>query len=91
MLKEYFEKEVSYDEETAVKLLKSVIKDKEIFNEFTKYLVSKNYDIENPVKVDGITAKDLANKNPKKNAIEIYAMLSKFKNKQWINLKVELN
>ena len=82
MLKEYFEKEISYDEETAVKLLKSVIKDKEIFNEFTKYLVSKNYDIENPVKVDGITAKDLANKNPKKNAIEIYAMLSKFKNKQ---------
>ena len=53
---------------------------KELLNGITEAV--KNYDIENPVKVDGITAKDLANKNPKKNAIEIYAMLSKFKNKQ---------
>lgn len=81
LIKKYFAEDVKYDDNTAAELLKGVAKDKEIFNEFTKYLVKKNYDIDNAIKVDGISAKDLAEKNPKKTAIEVYAMMSKFKNK----------
>lgn len=81
LIKKYFAEDVKYDDNMAVELLKSVAKDKEIFNEFTKYLIKKSYDIEKPIKVDGITAKELASKNPKKSAIEIYVMMSKFKNK----------
>lgn len=81
LIRKYFAEDVKHDEYTAVKLLKSVVKDKELFNEFTKYLVKKSYDIEKPIKVDGITAKDLASKNPNKTAIEVYAMMSKFRNK----------
>lgn len=81
LIREYFAEDVKYDDNTAVELLKSVAKDEEVFNEFTKYLIKKSYDIEKPIKVDGITAKELASKNPKKSAIEVYAMMSKFKNK----------
>ena len=81
LIKKYFAEDVKYDDNTAVELLRNVAKDKELFNEFTKYLVKKSYDIEKPIKVDGITAKDLASKNPNKSAIEVYAMMSKFKNK----------
>lgn len=81
LIRKYFAEDVKYDENTAVELLKSVAKDKEIFNEFTMYLVKKSYDIDNPITIDGITAKDLASKNPKKTAIEVYVMMSKFKNK----------
>ena len=81
ILKRYFANDVKFDEKTAITLLIDVHKDEEIFNEFTKYLVKKSYDIENPIKIDGITAKDLAIKNPDKSAIEIYIILSKFKNK----------
>lgn len=81
LIEKYFLEDVKYDDNTSIELLKRVAKDKEVFNEFTKYLVKKSYDIDNPIKVDGITAKELAIKNPKKSAIEIYAMMSKFKNK----------
>ena len=81
LIRKYFEEDVKYDEKTAVELLKIVARDKEIFNEFTKYLVKKSYDIEKPIKVDGISARDLASKNPNKSAIEVYAMLGKFKNR----------
>lgn len=81
LIKKYFAEDVKCEDNTAAELLKGVAKDKEIFNEFTKYLVKKSYDIEKPIAVDGMTAKDLASKNPKKAAIEVYVMLSKFKNK----------
>jgi len=81
LIREYFAEDVKYDDNTAVELLRSVAKDKELFNEFTKYLVMKSYDVEKPINIDGITAKELASKNPNKSAIEVYAMMSKFKNK----------
>lgn len=82
LIRKYFAENVKYDDNTAVKLLRSVAKDEELFNEFTKYLVKKSYDVEKPIKVNGITAKDLASKNQNKSAIEIYAMMSKIKNKK---------
>lgn len=81
LFKKYFAEDVKYEENTAVELLKSVAKDKEVFNEFTMYLLKKSYDVDNCIMIDGITAKDLASKNPKKTAIEVYAMMGKFKNK----------
>lgn len=81
LIRKYFSEEVKYDENTAVELLRSVAKDKEVFNEFLKYLTNKSYNINNAIKVDGISAKDLAEKNPKKTAIEIYSIMCKFKNR----------
>ncbi len=81
LIRKYFVEDVKYDDNTAVELLKSVAKDKEIFNEFTRYLTKKSYDLDFPIKLDGMTAKDLASKYPQKTAIEVYVMLSELKNK----------
>ena len=81
LIRKYFAEDVKYDENTAVELLQTVAKDKEIFNEFTKYLINKSYDIDNAIKIYGISAKDLAEKNPEKTAVEIYIMMRKLKNK----------
>lgn len=81
VIRRYFAEDVNFDDNTAAELLRSVAKDKELFNEFTReYLINKSYDIKDPIIVCGITAKELASKNPKKSAIEVYAMLSKLKN-----------
>lgn len=49
----------------------------DIFNEFTKYLVQKNYDIKDALEIEGYTAKRISELYPKLNAISIYKIMAK--------------
>lgn len=79
-IKKYFEencRECSVDDK--IKLLRDLSIDMDVFNEFTKYVMKKTYDINNSININGITAKDIANSNPTKNGIEVYLELAKQK------------
>lgn len=77
----YFEENCQdYSEEDRIKFLYDLSIDMDVFNEFTKYIVQKTYDIDNSINVDGTTAKDIANNDPSKNGIEVYIELAKQKN-----------
>ena len=49
----------------------------DVFNEFTKYLVQRNYDIKDALEIKGYTAKKISELYPKLNAISIYKIMAK--------------
>lgn len=80
-INKYFEENYQdYSEEDRIKCLLDLSVDMDIFNEFTKYIIQKTYDVDNSINVNGITAKDIANNDPSKNGVEVYIELAKQKN-----------
>ena len=69
---------VSYEKK--MEYLNKLATDRDIIQEFSKYLVRKNYDIPDAIVVNGKTAKMIHEENPKLTAIEIYLKLIDEKN-----------
>lgn len=53
----------------------------DIFNEFTKYLVKRTYDIPNAISVEGYTAKQISELNPGFEATGVYTFLNYLREK----------
>lgn len=62
-------------------LLNKLSVDKEIINEFSRYLVQKKFDIKDAICINGVTAKSIHEHNPDLNAMEVYIKLIEEKNK----------
>ena len=59
-LKDYIEKETELDSETVDEMLSGFINNPDIALEFEEWIVSQNYKTENPIEIEGYTAKDIS-------------------------------
>ena len=66
---------LKFTSEKKLEYLNKLVTDREIFNEFSKYLVQKKFNISNAVEINGKTAKTIFEENPELTAIEIYIKL----------------
>lgn len=78
LLNEYMNS-LNYSDDKKMELLTDLEKDQNITNEFSKYLINKNYDYSNAMEVNGKTAKEISEENPELTAIEVYIELIKNK------------
>lgn len=78
---DYFKNEIGKSDAVSKVLFNDLSKYDDIFNEFTKYLVKKNYDIPNAINVEGCTAKQIAELNPKFKATGVYTFLNYLREK----------
>jgi len=75
---DYFKTELKSSDHVAKKCFEDLSKYDDIFNEFTKYLVQKTYDLKDAISVNGYTAKQLHELQPTLTASGIYTFL------QWL-------
>ena len=78
---DYFKNEIGKSDAVHKLLFKDLSKYDDIFNEFTKYLVQKTYDIPNAINVEGYTAKQIAELNPNFKATGVYTFLNYLREK----------
>lgn len=78
---EYFKNEINKSDAVLKVLFKDVSKYDDIFNEFTKYLVQKTYDLPNPISVEGYTAKQISELKPDFKATGVYTFLNYLREK----------
>lgn len=78
---DYFKNEIGKSDAVYKLLFKDLSKYDDIFNEFTKYLVQKTYDIPNAINVEGYTAKQIAELNPNFKATGVYTFLNYLREK----------
>ena len=78
---DYFKNELNKNDIVSKKIFNDLSKYDDIFNEFTKYLVQKNYDIYNAINVEGYTAKQIAELNPRFEATGVYTFLEYLREK----------
>ena len=78
---DYFKNELNKNDIVSKKIFNDLSKYDDIFNEFTKYLVQKNYDIPNAINVEGYTAKQIAKLNPRFEATGVYTFLEYLREK----------
>ena len=78
---DYFKNEIGKSDAVHKLLFKDLSKYDDIFNEFTKYLVQKTYDIPNAINVEGYTAKKIAELNPNFKATGVYTFLNYLREK----------
>ena len=77
----YFKNELKENDAVAKIIYKDLTKYNDIFNEFTKYLVQKSYDIPEAINVEGYTAKQIHELNPNFTATGVYTFLKYLKDK----------
>ena len=80
LVKDYLIDELKVNEVVGKKIFSDVSKHNDIYNEFTKYLVQKKYDLENAISVEGYTALDISKLNPSFSGIGVYNFLSSLRN-----------
>ena len=78
---DYFKNEIGKSDAVYKLLFKDLSKYDDIFNEFTKYLVQKTYDMPNAINVEGYTAKQIAELNPNFKATGVYTFLNYLREK----------
>lgn len=78
---DYFKNELNKNDIVSKKIFNDLSKYDDIFNEFTKYLVQKTYDIPNAINVEGYTAKQIAELNPNFKATGVYTFLNYLREK----------
>ncbi len=78
---DYFKNEIGKSDAVYKVLFKNLSKYDDIFNEFTKYLVQKTYDIPNAINVEGYTAKQIAELNSNFKATGVYTFLNYLREK----------
>lgn len=78
---DYFKNELNKNDIVSKKIFNDLSKYDDIFNEFTKYLVQKNYDIPYAINVEGYTAKQIAELNPRFEATGVYTFLEYLREK----------
>lgn len=78
---DYFKNEIGKSDAVHKLLFKDLSKYDDIFNEFTKYLVQKTYDIPNAINVEGYTAKQIAELKPNFKATGVYTFLNYLREK----------
>ncbi len=71
-LKEYMEKEVKLKPDRLEYNLSKITKYPDICLEFEKWIVTRKYETENPVKIEGYTAKDIAKLAPFMKGLGVY-------------------
>lgn len=77
----YFRNEVKQNDIVSLVLYNELLKDSDIFNEFTKCLVQKTYDMPGKISVGGYTAAQIAKLNPSFRVIDVYLFLIYLKEK----------
>lgn len=75
LISDYLKQEIDKNETVLKIIFKDLSKYDDIFNEFTKYVVQKNYDIPNAISVEGYTAKKIAELNPNFKPTGVYTFL----------------
>lgn len=78
---DYLKQEINKSETVLKIIFKDLIKYDDIFNEFTKYLVQKTYDIPGAISVEGYTAKKISELNPSFKATGVYTFLNYLREK----------
>lgn len=78
---DYLKQEIDKSETVLKIIFKDLIKYDDIFNEFTKYLVQKTYDIPGAISVEGYTAKKISELNPDFKATGVYTFLNYLREK----------
>lgn len=78
---DYFKNELNKNDIVSKRIFNDLSKYDDIFNEFTKYLVQKNYDIPYAINVEGYTAKQIAELNPRFEATGVYTFLGYLREK----------
>ena len=78
---DYFKKDLNKSDTVLKIIFKDLIKYEDIFNEFTKYLVQKTYDIPGAISVEGYTAKNIFELNPSFEATGVYTFLGYLREK----------
>lgn len=78
---DYLKQEINKSETVLKIIFKDLIKYDDIFDEFTKYLVQKTYDIPGAISVEGYTAKKISELNPSAKATEVYTFLNYLREK----------
>lgn len=78
---DYFKNKLNKNDIVSKIIFNDLSKYDDIFNEFIKYLVQKNYDISNAINVEGYTAKQIAELNPGLEATGIYMFLKYLREK----------
>lgn len=78
---DYLKQEIDKSETVLKIIFKDLIKYDDIFNEFTKYLVQKTYDIPGAINVEGYTAKQISELNPDFKATGVYTFLNYLREK----------
>lgn len=71
----YFREELKESDIVAKVCFKDLMKYDDILNEFTKHLTQKTYDLKNPLEVNGYTAKQISELNPKFTASGVYTFM----------------
>ena len=71
----YFKEEEKMNDAVSKKLFNTVSKYDDILNEFTKYLVQRNYDLDGAIVINGYTAKKVFDLNPKFHPIGVYTFM----------------
>lgn len=71
----YFKEELKETDVVAKFCFKDIMKYDDILNEFTNYLFKRTYDLENPIVINGYTAKQISLLNPKFTASGVYTFM----------------
>lgn len=78
---DYLKQEINKSDTVLKIIFKDLIKYDDIFDEFTKYLVQKTYDIPGAISVEGYTAKKISELNPSFKATGVYTFLNYLREK----------
>lgn len=81
---DYFRVELNNTDVVSKKCLTDLSRYSDIYNEFVTYLVKRTYDIENPICIEGYTAKKIYELNPSFTASGVYCFL------QWLREQPEV-
>lgn len=71
----YFKEELKETDVVAKFCFKDIMKYDDILDEFTRYLIKRTYDLENPIVINGYTAKQISLLNPKFTASGVYTFM----------------
>ena len=74
-INQYLENELNLSETQALIVSEKIRKYDDVYQDFCKWLKSRNYDYENPLSINGYTAKQIFELNPKLDGIGVYNFL----------------
>lgn len=78
-IRDYLKNELNLKEDQVDRYAKNISKYDDIFNEFCAWLKQRNFDFENPVKVEGYTAKRISELAPFMSGVGVYNFLISFR------------
>lgn len=81
MICNYLTQELGQNEIVSKVIFNDLSKYDDIFNEFTKYLVKRTYNIPNTISVEGYTAKQISELNSSFKATGVYTFLNYLRKK----------